>query len=45
MDDRLTDDQLQNEVMVRGLRDIQVTTICEGTSEIRRLVISRDHCG
>jgi alkylation response protein AidB-like acyl-CoA dehydrogenase len=29
----------------RNLRDIRVTTIYEGTSEIQRLVISRDLCG
>ncbi|MCP2500942.1 MAG: hypothetical protein NCA08_05180 [Deltaproteobacteria bacterium] len=41
MDFRLTDEQLQIEEMVCGLRGIQVTTIYEGTSEIQRLVISR----
>ncbi len=45
MDYRRTDEQLQNEEMVRGLRDIPVTTIYEGTSEIQRLVISRALCG
>jgi alkylation response protein AidB-like acyl-CoA dehydrogenase len=45
MEYRLTDERLQIEEMVRGLRGIQVTTICEGTSEIQRLVISRALCG
>ena len=41
MDYRRTDEQLQNEEMVRGRHGIQVTTIYEGTPEIQRLVISR----
>ena len=45
MEYRRTDEQLQNEEMARGKRDIQVTKIYEGTSGIQRLAISRALCG